>query len=142
MSAAAGPSWPRNRRGRPVVVVDRCLGHDIVDSLRRFQVNAFHLGDIYGNDGAHVPDVVWLQDCGQRGYVILTLDDRVRRNAGEWMVLQSAGAKVFTLTARNPSESTIGLYVGRQLKNVLRRGQMPGPAYWRLQGDHVARLLP
>lgn len=142
MTAATGPSWPRHKRDRPVVVVDRCLGHAIVDSLRRFQINAHHLGDIYGDDGAQVPDVIWLRDCGARGYLVLTLDDRIRTNTGEWQVLQQAGTRVFTITARNPSESTKGLYVGRQLENVLRRSQRDGPAYWRLAGQDIRRILP
>lgn len=105
-------------------------------------MNAFHLGDIYGGDAQHVPDVLWLEGCGRRGYIVLTLDENVRRNAEEWDKLQQYGTKVFTVTARRPSESTIGLYVGRQIPNILNRDERPGPAYWRLRGDDVYRVIP
>lgn len=138
---STGPKLPRNSRKRPVILVDRCLGWKIVDALKRYGVNAYHLGDIYPDDGAAVADVTWLEDAGQRGYLVLTLDSRVRHNSLEWETLLSNNTRVFTLTKRDPTEALKGLVVGRQLPNIIRRGNRPGPCFWRVQGETVTRIV-
>lgn len=45
------------------------------------------------------PDEVWLTACGQRGWIVLTRDQRIRYRVIEREAIQQSGAAVFALTA-------------------------------------------
>lgn len=49
------------------------------------------------------PDEVWLTDCGERGWVVLTRDKRIRYRVLERNALQTAGVKAFVFTGGNVS---------------------------------------
>ena len=55
--------------------------------------------DLYPTDDA-VPDVVWIPEVTQRGWVILTKDREIRRNPEELAALRAAGARYVCLSAQ------------------------------------------
>lgn len=44
-------------------------------------------------------DEIWLRDCGRRGWIVLTRDQRIRRRILEREAIRQSGAAVFALTA-------------------------------------------
>ena len=44
-------------------------------------------------------DEVWLNACGERGWIVLTRDQRIRRRVLEREAIRQSGAAVFALTA-------------------------------------------
>lgn len=135
MTLTGQKQLPRNSRKNPVILVDRCLSHTFVKALRTYGVNAFHLGDVYPDDGKYVEDTEWIADAGRHGYIVLTRDLRVQRNTLEFHAIQEYGAKVFAITAKQAAKEVVGLYFGRQMPNIVRRGKRPGPAFWRIRGN-------
>jgi len=45
------------------------------------------------------PDEVWLTGCGERGWIVVTRDQGIRRRILEREAIQQSGAAVFALTA-------------------------------------------
>jgi hypothetical protein len=45
------------------------------------------------------PDEVWLTACGERNWIVLTRDQRIRRRVLEREAIRQSGAAVFALTA-------------------------------------------
>lgn len=142
MKSIGQKKLPRNSWKNPVVLLDRCLPRTFADALKTYGVNAYHIGDIYPNDAKHTEDTEWIADAGERGYIVLTRDLRVQRNSIEFHAVQEYGAKVFAMTAKDAPADVIGLYFGRQLPNIIRRGLRPGPAFWRIRGkEDPTRIL-
>lgn len=143
MTSPGQKRLPRNSWKNPVILVDRCFSPTFAESLRKYGVNAYHLGEVYPRGGKEVPDTEWIKDAGEKGYIVFTRDIRVQRNTIEFQAIQEHRAKVFAITARQASKETIGLYFGRQMPNIVRRGLSPGPALWRVRGDlDTVRVLP
>jgi hypothetical protein len=49
------------------------------------------------------PDEVWLDECGQRGWTVLTRDKRIRYRVLERTALRAAGVRAFVFTGGNVS---------------------------------------
>lgn len=58
--------------------------------------NVEHAGQAFPSG---TPDYVWLSACGQRGWIVLTRDQRIRRRLIEREAIKQSGAAVFALTA-------------------------------------------
>src|SRR4051794_37837765 len=91
------PSGPPSQRlPEPwTFFVDRSLGGRIVaDALRK----ADELVEVHDDHFAiDAPDEIWLPDVGARGWVVLSKDDRIRRNPVERAALRAAGVAAFFL---------------------------------------------
>jgi hypothetical protein len=48
-------------------------------------------------------DIAWLRDIGQRGWIVLTKDTRIRYRSHEQTALMQAGVRAFVLVAGNLS---------------------------------------
>jgi predicted nuclease of predicted toxin-antitoxin system len=82
-----------------VFFIDRSLG---VEPIRAELVNAGLKIEIHDD---HFPraeeDRVWLQAVGERGWVVLTKDQKLRYRPLEIAALRASNARVFVLTAGN-----------------------------------------
>ncbi len=84
-----------------VFFVDRSLGGKIVvDALKAAGASLVVHDDVFDQD---TPDVDWLAEAGERGWVVLTKDSAIRRNPHEKAMYQKAGVRVFALTRRDLS---------------------------------------
>ena len=78
---------------------DRSLGHHKVPHrLRQVHSAVIAHDDVFAQD---TDDEVWLKIAGERGWVVLTRDDRIRYRPSEQRALIEAGTAVFCL---NPSK--------------------------------------
>src|SRR5438093_398009 len=84
----------------PEFFVDRSLGKSIAEGLRACGLTVHTMASVYGEKQAQrLKDEVWLRDAGERGWVVLTKDDAIRRRPSERDALIDAGARVFCLTS-------------------------------------------
>ena len=82
-----------------VFFIDRSLG---VEPIRTELINAGLVAEIHDDHFARdEEDRVWLQEVGERGWVVLTKDQRLRYRPLEIGALRASSARVFVLTAGN-----------------------------------------
>lgn len=80
--------------------IDRCLGKKLATVLRD-QGHTVELHDSHFAKDAK--DVDWLPAVGQRGWVVLTKDERIAKRLLERLAVASAGVKMFVLVSQNLS---------------------------------------
>lgn len=121
-----------------VFFIDRSLG---VEPIRAQLVKAGLTVEIH--DLHFAPDEedrIWLKTVGERGWVVLTKDQRLRYRPLEIAALRASNARVFVLTAGNLRGIEIaGAFVAAlpRICRVLRA--QPGPFVARVsQSGHIA----
>ena len=98
-----------------VFFIDRALGNrSVVEALR----NAGACVEIHGDHfAANEQDAVWLPQVAQKGWIILTKDQKIAyRNLEQFAIAQS-NARVFIFS----SGSTSGVTTAEALKNALTK---------------------
>jgi len=120
--------------------VDRSLGRRIVADLRaaRFQVEEHQAH--FADDAL---DAEWLGEAGRRGWVVLTKDKAVRRNALELAAIRMSGVACFSLGHGNlKAEQMAQAFIAarRRMEKALRRFDPPMTASVTVTG-HVRILM-
>jgi len=109
-----------------VFFIDRSLG---IEPIRAALIEQSLLVEIHDdNFKRDEEDRVWLKSVGERGWVVLTKDQRLRYRPLEKAALRSSNARVFVLTAGNLRRSEIAaVFVSAlpQIFKILR--SRPGP---------------
>jgi predicted nuclease of predicted toxin-antitoxin system len=120
--------------------VDRSLGRKIVAQLRAagFQVeeHSAHFAD-------DAPDAEWLAEAGRRGWVVLTKDKAVRRNALELAAILAGEVACFSLGHGNlKSDQMAQAFVAARsrMEKAVRRYDPPMTASVTASG-HVSVLM-
>jgi hypothetical protein len=132
------PSGPRSRRlPEPwIFFVDRSLGGKVVaDALRSVGEQVEVHDDHFPKDAN---DEVWLAEVGAKSWVILSKDDRIRRNPVEREALLAAGVAAFFLgrsDLRGDQMASAFLEAMSAMKKALRRFSVPFIASVSLGGD-------
>ena len=80
--------------------IDRCLGKKLAKVLRAQGLIVEIHDDHFAKDAQ---DVDWLPGVGQRGWVVLTKDERIAKRSLERIAVASAGIKMFVLVSQNLS---------------------------------------
>jgi hypothetical protein len=123
--------------------VDRSLGKSIVVALREAGFLAYSMAEVYGEQEAQrLPDEVWLRDAGDKGWVVLTKDDAIRRRPAERDALIAAGVRVFCLTAGQlrGAEQTQRFIANRE--RIFRQARSEGPFIYGVYASEIRRLWP
>lgn len=68
--------------------------------MRSFGENVDHLQDHFPGDA---PDTEWLEYIGREDFILITRDDRIRRNPLEMQALKQYGVGAFFLGGKNRS---------------------------------------
>ncbi len=102
---------------RVTFYVDRCLGLGVVAALRTAGALVEAHDDHFAQDAA---DVDWIPAVTGRGWVILTKDDSIRRNAPEIEAVRSSGARVVTLASGNMRGADMAALFGQYLADIER----------------------
>lgn len=127
----------------PVFFIDRSLGRRWVSEalLRaglRVQIHDEHFAP-------STPDVEWLRVAGQRGWVVLTKDDRIRRHPLERRALIEAGVRVFVVKLNDAQGKEIASLLEQRaasLANFARAQPPPFVASLSRRGIRLLRLRP
>ena len=120
-----------------VFFIDRSLG---IDPLRTVLIKAGLAVEIHDDHFARdEEDRVWLRAVGERGWVVITKDQRLRYRPLEIGALRASKARVFVLTAgnlRGIDIATVFLTALPRICTVLH--SLPGPFVARVsQSGHV-----
>jgi len=120
-----------------VFFIDRSLG---VEPIRTELINSGLTVEIHDDPFARdEQDRVWLKIVGERGWVVLTKDQRLRYRPLEISALRASNARVFVLTAGNLRGSEIAAAFLAALPRMFRiLRSTPGPFLARLsQSGHI-----
>jgi len=122
-----------------VFFIDRSLG---VEPIRTELVKSGLLVEIHDDHFARdEEDRIWLRTVGERGWVILTKDQRLRYRPLEIAALRASNARVFVLTAGNLRGSEIAevfLAALPRIRKILR--SRAGPYVARVSRSGQLRL--
>jgi len=80
--------------------------------MRAAGANVEHAGGAFPFGTA---DEIWLTACGERNWIVLTRDQRIRRRVLERLAIQQSGAAVFALTAGEATAAETANVVTRLL---------------------------
>jgi hypothetical protein len=84
----------------PEFFIDRSLGRHVVpEALRAAGAIVHTMADVYGERiGQGLADEEWLQDAGERDWIVMMKDARIRRRPTELEVLAAHRVRAFCLT--------------------------------------------
>src|SRR5947209_19499105 len=83
-----------------VFFIDRCLGKAICERLRAAGLTVEHKDDYFPQN---TEDEVWMPEVGERGWVVLTRDTRIRFHPNEQRALLASNLRLFSVqTKRGP----------------------------------------
>jgi PIN like domain len=106
--------------------IDRCLGNKlIVETLRGAGLTVEIHDDHFGKNA---PDVDWIPEIGNRGWIILTKDARIGKNRIERLSIADANARMFTLASQNLSGTDMAdifLKAIPEMKKFIRENSSP-----------------
>ena len=135
-SASSTASLPEPR----TLFIDRCawsaaLGRALSDAGVAFAVHHDH----FAHDA---PDEVWLSAAADRGWLVVTRDQRIRYRANELAAMRRARLHVFVFTQGGLTASETGSILVRCHAAMLRNAaNVPPPAFFSLtRAGEVSRL--
>ena len=135
-SASSTGSLPERR----ALFIDRCawsaaLGRALVDAGIEFAAHHDH----FAHDA---PDEVWLTAAADKGWLVVTRDQRIRYRANELAAMQRARLHVFVFTQGGLTGAETGSILVRCHTAMQRHAtQVPPPAFFSLtRAGEVNRL--
>ena len=120
----------------PVLFLDECLGTtDVPAALRKVGVRVELLHETFPRA---TRDEDWLAKVGERGWVVLTKDQRILRRQVEFSALLAANVAAFVLTSGNlTGAETAAAFVRAypRMRKVLRDFEVPFVASVKRNGS-------
>lgn len=134
---------PRESQPPPEFLVDRSLGAVIVaNALTTLGLVVHTLRSVYGEAAARdIEDDVWLREAGNREWVVLAKDERIRRRQNELAAIQVAGVKAFYLTAGGLKGDVQAAIFVKHINRIIQRSRQRGPMIWAVTQAGLRRVL-
>ena len=127
----------------PEFFIDRSLAReDVAEALRSADCLVRTHLEVYGERDEEVPDEEWLELAGREGWVVLTMDKRIRWRRGELAAIRRYDVKAFALTRGN---FTAGEQAERFIVNLARIEEAcaePGPFVYVVHAEAIVRIYP
>lgn len=105
--------------GDLVFFIDRSLGRKQVAQALREAGATVEVHDDHFPQAT--PDVDWLAEVGRRGWVVLSKDERIRRNRIERTALEAARVRAFFLTQQDITGQEMAELFSNALPGMTRR---------------------
>ena len=86
-----------------MIFIDRSIPRSVADRLKEVRDDVLWLEDRFPHD---VPDEVWLEEAGQRGWLVITHDAKIRTRPGERRAIMEHGVGCFILTYKQDLTKT------------------------------------
>lgn len=114
------------------------------DALRAAGATVHVMADVYGERiGQGLPDTEWLTDAGDKGWVVLMKDDRIRYRPAELEALTTAGVRAFCLTNANLRGAEMARRFVDQLPKITRIAtEQAAPYIYGVYAHGVRALWP
>jgi len=125
----------------PDLFVDRSLGRRIVpEALRALGFTVHTMADVYphGEDQA-VADVRWIADADAAGWIALTKDERLIRDAENQEALVNSSLRMFAISKQNLTGPQMAQYFETNIHRIIQRARKPGPFVEVVYRDRVER---
>ena len=108
----------------PVFFTDRDLGKQFPAALRAAGISVETHSDHFAHDS---PDEEWLQAVGDRGWIILTHDQRIRYKRNERDAVMVSGLAMFVLVGKVPHSDLALSFIASmgRVRSFLGRHQAP-----------------
>lgn len=119
-----------------------------------YQIGRYIVADALRKAGATVevhidhfaqaaPDLEWIPEVGNRGWVLITRDANIRRNPLERAAYEAAGLRGFVVTGKDLGGSELATLLVRSLRGMVNRAAgRPGPLLFTIsQGGVFAKLI-
>lgn len=87
-----------------------------------------------------VADVDWLAVAGQRGWVVLMKDEKIRYRQAERAALVTHGVRAFCLTSGNVRAAEMAALFLSRLEAITAACQAPGPFLYAVSSRGLRRL--
>jgi len=129
----------------PEFFIDRSLGRRVVpDALRAAGAVVHVMADVYGERiGQGLADEEWLRDAGEREWVVLMKDAKIRYRPAELQVVIDHGLRAFCLTNANLRGVEMAERFVEHLARIVRIAERrPGPYIYGVYSDAVRPLWP
>lgn len=105
--------------GDLVFFIDRSLGRkQVAQALRESGATVEVHDDHFPQT---TPDVEWLAEVGRRGWVVLSKDERIRRNRIERTALDAARVRAFFLTQQDITGQEMAVLFSSALPGMTKR---------------------
>ena len=114
----SGVNSPSKPPEPPIFFLDRSLGKKRVASVLREAGATLHIHDDHFPPDAR--DEVWLTEAGQRGWIVLTKDHRIRYRQVERRALMKAGVAAFILTSGDLHGEEMAQIFAKALPRITR----------------------
>lgn len=127
----------------PDLFIDRSLGRIKVPALLRAEgLRLVTLAEHYGVPADEdVADEQWLELCGQRGWLALMKDDRIRYMTIERHALVENGVRAAVITNANLSAEEMAWRITRAVPDLARVcDERPGPFLFALQATRIEEI--
>lgn len=93
--------------------------------------------------GQGLADEEWLRDAGERAWVVLMKDAKIRYRPAELQVLIDFGLRAFCLTNANMRGVEMARRLVEHLPRIVRiASEQPGPYIYGVYSDSVRPLWP
>ncbi len=102
-----------------VFFIDRSLGRKYVAEALRTVGATVEVHDDHFPQST--PDVDWLAEVGRRGWVVLSKDERIRRNRIEREALEAAHVRAFFLTQQDITGQEMAVLFRNALPGMINR---------------------
>jgi hypothetical protein len=129
----------------PEFFVDRSLGRHVVpDALRAAGAVVHPMAEVYGERiGQGLADEEWLRDAGERGWIVLMKDAKIRYRPAELQVVIDHGLRAFCLTNANLRGFQMAERFVANLARIARVvEEQSGPYIYGVYADAVRLLWP
>jgi predicted nuclease of predicted toxin-antitoxin system len=101
-----------------VIFIDRSIPRGVAEAVRRMREDVIWLEDEFPHD---VPDEEWLA-AGQRGWLVITHDRKIRTRPGERSAIMENGVGCFIMTYRQDlKKEEIVVLISSTLEEMERR---------------------
>lgn len=123
-------------------VIDNNIGLGVAQGMRCFGEDVTHLTEHFRED---MPDPEWLAEVGQRGWFVLTRDNRIRSRTNERIAVKRYSVGVFFLAGKSQTTCQIIQQLIRnwpRIKDYARNHNPPFAIRIPPSGTKLTKLVP
>lgn len=127
----------------PEFFIDRSLARrDVAEALRSAGwLVCTHL-EVFGDRDQEVTDVEWLELCGREGWIVLTMDRRIRYHRAEIAAIRRHRVRAFVLTSGNLSASQQAQRFVANAERIYAASEARGPLVYTVHPTRIVRIFP
>jgi hypothetical protein len=115
----------------------------VPEALRRLGVVVHTMAEVYpGGEDERVPDDRWIRDADSAGWVALTKDERITRDAESQEVLARSRLRVFAIANQHLTGPEMAEYLTTNINRIHLRSRKRGPFVDVVYRDRVERRWP